>query len=107
MINQTVEFWKWVSANTIALVTSSAVYHWNVESGPPKAVFQRLPNLAGHQIINYHVNHDMTWMCVVGIAQQNNRIVGHVQLYNAEKNVSQPLDACAACACPPRGSPCP
>ena len=32
---------------------------------------------------------------MVGIAQQNNRIVGHAQLYNTEKNVSQPLDACA------------
>ena len=94
-MSENVEFWRWVSANTIALVTASSVYHWNVEAGAPALLFQRLPNLAAHQIINYHVNHDLTWMCLVGIAQQNNRIVGHAQLFNTEKNVSQPIDACA------------
>lgn len=24
-------FWKWVSVNTVALVTENAVYHWSVE----------------------------------------------------------------------------
>ena len=26
-----VVFWKWISVNTIALVTESAVYHWSME----------------------------------------------------------------------------
>lgn len=26
-----VTFWKWVSVNTVALVTENAVYHWSIE----------------------------------------------------------------------------
>lgn len=96
-MTENVEFWKWISPTSIGIVTSTAVYHWNIESGnAPQLMFQRLPNLAAHQIINYQVNHDMTWMALVGIQQSGDRIIGHTQLYSAEKSVSQPLDACAA-----------
>ena len=29
--NEDVIFWKWISVNTIALVTENTVYHWPME----------------------------------------------------------------------------
>ena len=26
-----VHFWRWISVNTVALVTDTAVYHWSME----------------------------------------------------------------------------
>jgi hypothetical protein len=47
-------FWKWISLNTIALVTETSVYHWSMEGdSTPVKIFDRHSSLAGCQIINY------------------------------------------------------
>ena len=38
----------------------------------------------GNQIINYRVNQDETWMVVVGISQQQARVVGHLERTRAD-----------------------
>ena len=47
-MNEDVLFWKWVSIDTLGLVTDTAVYHWNVfdqgQSNPIK-IFERTSNL--------------------------------------------------------------
>ncbi|KAG8122648.1 putative Clathrin heavy chain protein [Naja naja] len=49
-----VTFWKWISLNTVALVTDNAVYHWSMEGeSQPVKMFDRHSSLAGCQIINY------------------------------------------------------
>jgi clathrin heavy chain len=30
-MTEDVTFWKWISVNTVALVTDGAVYHWSME----------------------------------------------------------------------------
>ena len=30
-MTEDVQFWKWITINTVALVTDSAVYHWSME----------------------------------------------------------------------------
>ena len=30
-MTEEVTFWKWISVNTVALVTDNAVYHWGME----------------------------------------------------------------------------
>ena len=30
-MTEEVTFWKWISVNTVALVTDGAVYHWSME----------------------------------------------------------------------------
>ena len=30
-MTEEVQFWKWISVNTIALATDNAVYHWSME----------------------------------------------------------------------------
>lgn len=47
-MNEDVLFWKWVSIDTIGLVTDTSVYHWNVfdsTSQQPTKVFERNANL--------------------------------------------------------------
>ena len=48
------------------------------------------------QIINYRVNEDDKWMVVVGIQQQQGRVVGALQLYSRERGISQAIEAHAA-----------
>ena len=30
-MTEDVQFWKWISVNTVALATDTAVYHWSME----------------------------------------------------------------------------
>jgi clathrin heavy chain len=99
-VKSPVVYWKWVSDDVLALVTATEVYHWTVSgsgAGKPVKVFDRHDDLAACQIINYRADPSLTWLCLVGIAQENGRIAGHMQLYSVERKVSQPIEghACA------------
>ena len=94
-------FWNWASPTTIGIVTASSVYHWSSdgESAPVK-MFDRDAKLAGTQIISYALSPDQQWMMVAGIkagAVPGGPAEGCMQLYSAEKKVSQPLSAHAGC----------
>ncbi|KTF74352.1 hypothetical protein cypCar_00016021 [Cyprinus carpio] len=92
-----VTFWKWISLNTIALVTDNAVYHWSMEGdSQPVKVFDRHSSLAGCQIINYRTDAKQKWLLLIGISAQQNRVVGAMQLYSVERKVSQPIEGHAA-----------
>ncbi|CAI7579831.1 hypothetical protein PCG10_005686 [Penicillium crustosum] len=98
-MNEDIVYWKWFSERSLGLVTDSAVYHWDVYDATqqnPVKVFERLPNLAGCQIINYRVNAEEKWMVVVGISQQQGRVVGSMQLYSKERGISQFIEGHAA-----------
>ena len=44
-------FWKWISLNTIALVTETSVFHWSMEGdSTPQKIFDRHSSLAGCQV---------------------------------------------------------
>ncbi|KUL86163.1 hypothetical protein ZTR_07697 [Talaromyces verruculosus] len=62
----------------------------------PVKQFDRLPNLSGCQIINYRVNDEDKWSVVVGISQQQGRVVGSMQLYSRERGISQSIEGHAA-----------
>lgn len=92
-----VTFWKWINVNTLALVTETTVYHWSMEGdSQPYKMFDRHSSLAGCQIINYRTNSDATWLLLIGISAQQNRVVGAMQLYSTERKVSQPIEGHAA-----------
>jgi len=92
-----VVFWKWISLNTIALVTDGAVYHWSMEGDSlPLKMFDRHSSLVGCQIINYRTDAKQTWLLLIGISAQANRVVGAMQLYSVERKVSQPIEGHAA-----------
>jgi len=90
-----VVFWKWISPNSIALVTATSVSHWSIEGDtPPLKIFDRNAQiLEGTQIINYQVSDDGKWCLLVGISAGGapGVINGTMQLYSVEKAVSQML----------------
>ncbi|KAF9164736.1 hypothetical protein DFQ27_007414 [Actinomortierella ambigua] len=97
LMHDDVEFWKWISNKSLALVTSTSVYHWSMEGdSQPVKVFDRHASLSGNQIINYRVNSDEKWMLLVGISSQNGRVVGAMQLYSRDRGVSQAIEGHAA-----------
>ncbi|XP_074247180.1 clathrin heavy chain 2 isoform X8 [Saimiri boliviensis] len=90
-------FWKWVSANTVALVTETAVYHWSMEGdSQPIKMFDRHTSLAGYQVINYRTDEYQKWLLLIGISAQQNRVAGAMQLYSVDRKVSQPIEGHAA-----------
>lgn len=98
-MNEDVVFWKWISESTLGLVTETAVFHWDIfdaTQAAPVEVFKRNANLTGCQIINYRINSDGKWMVVVGISQQQGRVVGSLQLYSKDRGISQAIEGHAA-----------
>jgi len=97
-----VVFWKWTSGTNLALVTATSVWHWSAEgAGGPVKAFDRHPTVgANTQIINYHVSPDQKWCLLGGIsAGAGGGVNGNMQLYSAEKKVSQPLQGHAGSFC--------
>ncbi|TID27777.1 clathrin heavy chain [Venturia nashicola] len=98
-MSEDVVFWKFFSDTTLGLVTETSVYHWNIfdpSAAMPQKMFDRNANLAGCQIINYRVSDDENWMVVVGISQQQGRVVGAMQLYSKARGISQAIEGHAA-----------
>jgi clathrin heavy chain len=97
VMQEDVIFWKWITLNTIALVTEASVYHWSMEGdSTPQKIFDRHSSLAGCQIINYRTDASQNWLLLIGISAQQNRVVGAMQLYSVERKVSQPIEGHAA-----------
>lgn len=72
-------FWKWISVNTVALVTDTAVYHWSMEGdSQPAKVFDRHASLAGCQIINYRTDEQQKWLLLIGISAQVYLLMPHI-----------------------------
>ncbi|KAF1987741.1 clathrin heavy chain 1 [Aulographum hederae CBS 113979] len=98
-MNEDVVFWKWFDDKSLGLVTDTAVYHWDIfdqSQAAPQKMFERNANLHGCQIINYRVSNDGQWMVVVGIQQQQGRVVGAMQLYSKARGISQAIEGHAA-----------
>eukprot|EP01103_Thecamoeba_quadrilineata_P002480 TRINITY_DN12433_c0_g1_i1.p1 TRINITY_DN12433_c0_g1~~TRINITY_DN12433_c0_g1_i1.p1 ORF type:complete len:1676 (-),score=402.97 TRINITY_DN12433_c0_g1_i1:60-5087(-) len=92
-----VVFWKWINNTTIAIVTKTAVFHWSLDNtNSPSKIFDRHPALADTQIMNYRTNSSLTWLVLIGIAQRDEMIVGNLQLYSTERQLSQNLEGHAA-----------
>ncbi|XP_047005159.1 clathrin heavy chain [Schistocerca americana] len=96
-MTEDVIFWKWISLNTLALVTETSVYHWSMEGDSvPQKMFDRHSSLNGCQIINYRTDPKQSWLLLIGISAQQSRVVGAMQLYSVERKCSQPIEGHAA-----------
>ncbi|XP_019062556.1 clathrin heavy chain 2 isoform X2 [Fukomys damarensis] len=90
-------FWKWISVNTVALVTDTTVYHWSMEGdSQPIKMFDRHASLAGCQLVHYRTDAYQKWLLLIGISAQQNHVAGTMQLYSVERKVSQPIEGHAA-----------
>ncbi|XKL64875.1 hypothetical protein PGB90_004961 [Kerria lacca] len=109
IMSEDVLFWKWISINTLALVTENSIYHWSMEEftldvnssfilgdSTPVKMFERHSSLNGCQIINYRTDPKQNWLLLIGITAQQNRVIGAMQLYSVERKCSQPIEGHAA-----------
>lgn len=97
VLTEDVIFWKWISVNTIAMVSEAAVYHWSIDGdSAPVKMFERHQSLQGAQIVNYRTDPSQKWLLLIGIAARESRVVGSMQLYSVERKVSQPIEGHAA-----------
>jgi hypothetical protein len=89
---------KWISSNTIGIVTDNAVYHWSMEDDlKPIKMFFRDSNLEHCQIINYRADHSIQSLLLIGIIVDEGRVAGRMQLYSTKRKESQTMEAHAAC----------
>lgn len=97
-MGEDVVFWKWITDTMLALISENSIYQWDIAkpSQAPVILTERHPSLVGSQIINYHVTNDDKWHSLCGIAQENGIIVGHIQLFSKERNISQAIEGHAS-----------
>lgn len=94
-MSEPVVFWKWLDDKHLGLVTGTSFYFWNIFDGTnngPTRLTERHQLLANCQIINICAEPDLNWFAVTGIAQEDGRIAGHIQLFSKLRGVSQAIE---------------
>ncbi|ODV81895.1 clathrin heavy chain [Suhomyces tanzawaensis NRRL Y-17324] len=94
-MDEPVVYWKWLDNQHLGLVTGSSIFYWNVFDGSnngPVKLTERHHTLNNCQIINIVAEPDLNWFAVNGIAQEDGRIAGHIQLFSKARNVSQAIE---------------
>ncbi|XP_076345432.1 clathrin heavy chain 1-like isoform X1 [Tachypleus tridentatus] len=94
-----VHFWTWINTKIIAIVTETAVFHWNVdESGnAPQKIFLRHSRLEGSEIVNYTVDSSIKWCALTGLLSEEGTVGGITQVYSVEKGLSQCIQSHSVC----------
>ncbi|XP_074642630.1 clathrin heavy chain 2-like [Tubulanus polymorphus] len=90
-----ISFWTWATADVIALVTESAVYHWSLHSDlkDPELVFMRHSRLNYSEIISYKTDSSLKWCALTGLLPEDTSICGVTQLFSKENGISQCIPA--------------
>ena len=94
-MDEPVVYWKWLDSQHLGLVTASSIFYWSIFDGSnngPIKLSDRHHSLNNCQIINFVAEPDLNWFAVNGIAQEDGRIAGHIQLYSKARNVSQAIE---------------
>ncbi|TID31065.1 hypothetical protein CANINC_000309 [Pichia inconspicua] len=95
VMSEKIVFWKWLNNEILGLVTVNSVYTWNVFDGTdagPVLLTSRHVSLNDCQITQFSASSKLNWFAIGGIAQENGRIVGHIQLFSKDRNISQPIE---------------
>lgn len=91
--NEMILFWKWLTPDVIAFVTSINLYIWDIKSSAnPQLVTSKNQVLNSCQIINITANKELSWFAINGIFQENGKIAGKIQLFSKGRNISQIID---------------
>ncbi|KAK9455049.1 hypothetical protein V1511DRAFT_510868 [Dipodascopsis uninucleata] len=99
VMDEDVVFWRWINDKSLGLITDTSIYHWDIidsTQAAPVKITDRHISLSGSQIINYRVEPDGKWSVLIGISQQQGRVVGNMQLYSLDRKQSQAIEGHAA-----------
>ncbi|KAJ8312567.1 hypothetical protein KUTeg_009940, partial [Tegillarca granosa] len=103
LINKTklferVVYWTWLNSDIIAMVTESAVFHWELfQDRSPEKIFLRHHRLTFSEIISYKADPSLKWMAVTGLTPEC--ISSHAICfsdYHYDDNPSSSTVMCAA-----------
>lgn len=96
-MNETIEYMKWISADSIVVITVSSVYHLPsaLERSTPMKMFDRDVMLKKCRIINYHVGEEHTTM--IGTTAVNGCVSGNIQLFSLRKKETMRVQGHAGC----------
>ena len=108
-----VTFWCWIDDETIALITETDVFHWNVNaindnnngdddnngassgisSDGLQHIFNRSDDMDGVQILSYNTDKDKCWLMLCGIGRGvDGTLTGKTLLHSTENGASRVLD---------------
>ncbi|RWS08938.1 Clathrin heavy chain 1-like protein [Dinothrombium tinctorium] len=91
------KFWTWINSSSIAIITSSCVYHWNynTETHCSKVIFDCDERLFKCQITNYEVDENEKWCALSGlyVSEETGLISGIVQIYAIDQRSYHCIEA--------------
>ena len=91
-MNEGIRYWKFLDDCTIVLVSNNYVYHWNITSDDyPIKLFALLEELQTSQIVNYKYDVHQQFSALFSISAQDNKVIGHIQLYSFSYKLSKLL----------------
>lgn len=98
-LHEPVSYWTWLNSDIIAIVTDTAVFHWDLWQGdsPPERVFLRHHRLAFSEIVSYKADPSLKWLAITGLIPEDDRISGVTQLYSVEEDITQCISSHAVC----------
>ena len=102
-LNYEVTFWKWLNQKTIGLVSPTSVFTLDISemNSPARKVFDRQGGIAGSNVffMNLTCDSNNSWYALSAISSSNAggqpQILGYIQLYNVQQNVSQNIEGFA------------
>ncbi|KAK7087962.1 clathrin heavy chain 2-like [Littorina saxatilis] len=98
-LHEPVSYWTWLNSDIVAIVTDTAVFHWDLWQGdcPPERVFSRHHRLAFSEIVSYKADPSIKWLAITGLIPEDERISGVTQLYSVDEDITQCISAHAVC----------
>lgn len=98
-LHENVSYWTWLNSDIVAIVTDTAVFHWDLWQGdsPPERIFTRHHRLAFSEIVSYKADPSIKWLAVTGLIPEDDRISGITQLYSVDEDITQCISAHAVC----------
>ncbi|KAK7465911.1 hypothetical protein BaRGS_00037521 [Batillaria attramentaria] len=98
-LHEPVSYWTWLNSDIVAIVTDTAVFHWDLWQGdsPPERIFTRHHRLAFSEIVSYKADPSVKWLAITGLIPEDDRISGVTQLYSVDEDITQCISAHAVC----------
>ncbi|XP_043942507.1 clathrin heavy chain 1-like [Protopterus annectens] len=91
---QRITFWIWLDSDTLAVITSGDVYHWNIKELEPQWMFSPCSEMWSTEIVGYHQDHNKQWLAISGLRlSQSGHVTGQSQLYSMEGRLGQVIEA--------------
>ncbi|CAI5767394.1 clathrin heavy chain 2-like isoform X2 [Podarcis lilfordi] len=88
-----IEYWVWLNADILAVVTEEDVFHWTVKRSGPSWQFSRHERLCGMEVVGYQRDASHMWMALSALGLEQSQVVGLTQLYWRGGPLSQVIEA--------------